>query len=271
MMQDSIVEVRYLPLPPTQDEMAIVALNRPQAANAWNRELLVALTRAIEEVSKRPQCRVLVIRGNGSHFSAGADVAWMQASAKLDFAENVQEAKLLTALFEALANFPFPVLGVTQGAAYGGAVGLLACCDYVLADAQSRFCLSEVKLGILPAVIMPYLVRKIPAGPLRRLCLSGQVFSAETAQEIGLVQVIASKEGLAGALRKELETLLACSPQAQRSAKALLASLLTHIHPQSDHTAQVIAAARSSEEAQQGFASFFAKAAPAWSCKVPEF
>ena len=263
------VEVQYVSLPPTSSEIAVLSLNRPEAANAWNVSLLIALTRAIKEISARSQCRLLILQGKGAHFSAGADLAWMQASAKLEFAENMKEAKRLTALFEALVNCPFPVIGVTKGAAYGGAVGLLACCDYVIAEAQSRFCLSEVKLGILPAVIMPYLVRKMPAGSLRRLCLSGQIFSAEVAKEVGLVQVIAPQESLADTIKKEVDALLACSPQAQRSAKALLSHYLIHLHPQSEHTAQVIAAARSSEEAQQGFSSFFTKVAPPWYCEMP--
>lgn len=266
----SEVEVRYIKLPPTSDEIAILSLNRPEVANAWNRELLLSLTHAMQEINARISCRILVIRGNGSHFSAGADLAWMQASAKLSFEENVQEARLLTALFESVSQCPFPVIGVTQGAAYGGAVGLLACCDYVLAEAQSKFCLSEVRLGILPAVIMPYLARKIPAGPLRRLCLSGQVFSVEQAKEVGLVQVVSAKETLEASLHKEIEALLRCSPQAQRSAKALLSHFLTPVYPQSEHTAQVIATARSSNEAQQGFTAFFAKQQPPWCCEVPE-
>lgn len=266
----SEVEVRYVKLPPTSDEIALLSLNRPKAANAWNRELLLSLTHAVQEINAHASCRLLVIRGNGSHFSAGADLAWMQASAKLSFEKNLQEAKLLTALFESVTCCPFPVIGVTQGAAYGGAVGLLACCDYVLAEAQSKFCLSEVRLGILPAVIMPYLIRKIPAGPLRRLCLSGQVFSAEEAKEIGLVQIVSAKESLEASLHKELEALVRCSPQAQRSTKAVLSHFLTPIYPQSEYTAQEIATARSSSEAQQGFTAFFSKQQPPWCCDVPE-
>ncbi len=266
----SEVEVRYITLPPTADEIAILSLNRPEVANAWNRELLLSLTHAVQEISTRASCRLLVIRGKGSHFSAGADLSWMQASAKLSFEENVQEAKLLTTLFESVAHCPFPVVGVTQGAAYGGAVGLLACCDYVLAETQSKFCLSEVRLGILPAVIMPYLARKIPAGHLRRLCLSGQVFSAQQAKKIGLVQITSAKETLETTLHKEIEALLRCSPQAQRSAKALLSHFLIPVYPQSEHTAQVIATARSSSDAQQGFAAFFAKQQSPWCCEVPE-
>jgi len=263
-------ELESQTIPVGQGHVTLLTLNRPHAANALSQGLAQTLTQTFIELASDVACRLVVLCGKGAHFCGGADLVWMQASAKLDAAGNLAEAHGLTALYEAMASCSIPLVGVVRGSAYGGAVGLLACCDVVVAEEKSRFCLSEVRLGILPAVIMPYLVRKMTPGRLRRLALSGAVFSAAEACECGLVHVVAEEESFSLAVRRELDGLLAGGPLAQRQIKGLLAHFVGAVYPQGELTARAIASARSGAEGQEGLASFFGKTAPAWHTRMPE-
>lgn len=249
-------------------------LDRPAAANALSEDMLDALTaelnKATVESKKDPAIRCLIVAGRGRHFCAGADLGWMKQSAALSHAENLADASRLTAVFEALANFPRPTISVVRGAAYGGAVGLVACCDIVIAEETSKFCLSEARLGLIPAVIMPYLARRIAPGFLRRAALTSRVITAEEAQSSGLIDVITASTEVDEALRAELDLVLQAGPSAQASVKELIEKVRMNKGTQGEYTAQAIAAARTGPEGQAGLAAFFSKAPAPWSARTSE-
>lgn len=257
----------FKPLP-ANGEIGVLTLTRPEAANSFNAEVIAQMTAHLETARTRATMRALIVRGAGKHFSAGADLAWMQASAKLSAAENRADTERLMALFEALDQVEVPTVAVVTGAAYGGAVGLVAACDIAIAATSARFALSEVRLGLLPAVILPYLYRKMQPSALRRLSLSGRVFDAQTALAAGLVSVIADPADVDEALRSELNDLLQGSPAAQGALKTLLRQTMAAGGRQGPYTAEAIAAIRVTPAAQQGLAAFFAKAASPWAVNL---
>lgn len=254
---------------PVRDRVSCLMLNRPDVANAFNGAMLDAITETLGEVAADPHCRLLFVAARGKHFSAGADLGWMKDSAALGREENLREAAKLTAMFEALAGLRMPTVAVVNGAAYGGAVGIIACCDYAIAIDSARFCLSEVRVGLIPAVILPYVSRKLTYGDLRRFTLQGRVFSAEEAKTSGLVQLITDAAHLEATLRDEANELLKASPDAQALLKKLQAHLDDHSHSQGQHTADAIAEARASASGQAGLQAFFDKKTPPWCARVP--
>lgn len=263
----SAVELTFKPVK-GDERVAVISLNRPEAANSFNDAVIDEMVAHLETVRGTKNVRACVLRGKGKHFSAGADLGWMKAAAKLGFDENTKDAQSLTRLFEALSTLPIPTLGVITGSAFGGAVGLTACCDVALASEKARFALSEVKLGLLPAVILPYLARKMRPGQLRRLALTGKIFSAQEAYEYGLVERVAGEENLEQAIREELDLLLAGSPEAQAAVKALHSKIVTDSLKQGPHTAEAIAKARTSQAGQAGLQSFFDKTAAPWAANL---
>lgn len=248
-----------------------VGLNRPEVANAFNDKMLVELQNAFEQIAQRENCRAVLIYGKGKHFSAGADLNWMRDSAKLSYDENVADANRLTSMFESLVRLPMPSIAAVGGAAFGGAVGLVAACDIVIAKADAKLCLSEVKVGLIPAVIAPYVARRLPYGAIRRFGLSGQVISAETALDLGLVdRIVDDKQDFVRMVREEINALLSAGPAAQRNFKALISKLQNSGFAQSNITAEAIAATRISVEGQAGLASFFEKKLAPWVLKLDD-
>ena len=250
---------------------ARLTLNRPDQANAFSAQMMDEISAHVAALKNQNDVRVLVVTGAGKHFSAGADLGWMQASAKLSFAENLRDAERLRSMFEALANLEIPKIAAIRGAVYGGAIGLVACCDFAVADSKAKFCLSEAKLGLLPAVIAPYLLRKMRVGQLRRMALSGSVFSSSDAKEFGLIEIICTNQGasqdsddLEVVVTSEINALLACGPEAQKSMLHLFETLRSKGNPQGDETVQAISKARTGSEGQAGLGSFFSKTAPPW-------
>ncbi len=262
-------ELTVLPVGPGRDDrIAVLALNRPEAANAFDAAVIRELVGHLKELAAMKTVRAVVVRGKGKHFSAGADLNWMKASAQLTYQENVQDARGLTALFEALANLPQPTIAAVNGSAFGGAVGLTACCDIAIAADTARFSLSEVKLGLMPAVIVPYLMRKMTPGGLRRHGLTGRPFSAAEAREMGLVERVVPEAGLAAAVRDELDLLLQGSAEAQAKLKTLLDQTQSDGMRQNPRTAEAIAGVRTGQAGQAGLSAFFEKKAPPWACKL---
>jgi methylglutaconyl-CoA hydratase len=253
----------------TEDRLATLVINRHEAANSFSGELLVQLKKLLGEVNQDPTVRALLLQGSGKHFSAGADLHWMKEAAQLDYAGNVQEAEKLTAMFEALATLRVPTLAVAKGAAFGGAVGLIAACDYAVALDNARFCLSEVKIGLLPAVILPYLGRKMHPGALKRLMLTARVFQAEDALSIGLVQAVTPADGVEALLHDELNLLLNASPEAQATCKGLYQKVEARSWAQGPETVEAIARTRASSMGQAGLSAFFEKKDPVWLRRVP--
>ncbi len=255
----------FKPISSDHPEMvAILSLSRPEAANAFNAEVISELTTQFARVGVRPDVRCLVIRGKGKHFSAGADLQWMRAAAQLSYADNMSDAARLAAMFEALAQLKMPTLALVNGSAFGGAVGLIAACDIAIASSDAKFALSEVKLGLLPAVILPYLARRMQPASLRRLALTGRVFTAADALAHGLITRVVSADDLEYAGREELALILAGSPTAQAEFKQLSQRLTQPDFVATKETAEAIAKLRTSASGQAGLAAFFDKRPAPW-------
>lgn len=248
----------------TSEVVAVLTLSRPEAANSFNAAVIAELTTQFSRVAARPGIRCLVIRGSGKHFSAGADLQWMKSAATLSYEENLTDAGRLTAMFESLAHLKVPTLALVNGSAFGGALGLIAACDIAVASSDAKFALSEVKLGLLPAVILPYLARRLQPASLRRFALTGRPFSASEALTCGLVARVVPRDDLEYAGREELAALLAGSPLAQSEFKTLFHHLSQSNFAQGKETAESIARLRTSPSGQDGLAAFFEKKSAPW-------
>ncbi|SDL65311.1 methylglutaconyl-CoA hydratase [Franzmannia pantelleriensis] len=249
--------------------VAWLTLNRPEVHNAFDDRLIAELNAHLthlHEAATRGEVRVVVLGSEGKHFSAGADLGWMQRMVEYDIEANLADSRKLAEMMQRLDTLPCPTVCRVQGAAFGGAVGLAACCDIVIASEQARFCLSEVKIGLSPAVISPYVQRAIGPRQMRRFALSAEEIDAATSLGLGLVHQVVGHDDLDDEIDAMLTTLLAGSPQAQRATKALLAEVARE--PDSDatreHSCRVISELRVSDEGQEGLASFFDKRAPCW-------
>ncbi len=252
--------------------VALVLLNKPDQANALDRDFIKALTHEIESLHSNENCRGLLIAGLGKNFCAGAHLKWMQDSAKLSNSENLNEAKNLTLLYESIVQAPFPTMAFVRGSAYGGGVGLAAACNIVIANDDAKFCLSEVRLGLIPAVILPYVQRRMTYGALNHYALSAKTMSADEALRAGLAEVRTDLATAIETLSSEWQQLLQGGPKAQMKVKALIQTLQNDDLRQSDETAKAIADVRSGPEAQLGLQCFFHKKKPSWvlSLKKPD-
>ena len=231
-----------------------IAMARPERRNAFDAELIAELTEAFVNVG---DVRAVVLSGDGPSFSAGADVEWMRSSADLTYEENIADALRLRAMLDAIDACPAPVVARVQGHALGGGCGLVACSDVVIAEPSAVFAFSEVKLGIVPAVISPFALAKIGPSAARRWFVTGERFAADVALRIGLVHELADE--LDPAVDAVLSELRSAGPDAARTAKALARA------PRSaEETAQLIAAHRTSAEGQEGLRAFLEKRAPSW-------
>lgn len=246
--------------------VATLTLTRPDRHNAFDDALIAGLTDALERLGARPEVRAVVLASTGRSFSAGADLGWMRRMAGYSEAENRADAAALARMLHTLDRLPKPTLAVVQGNAYGGGVGLVACCDVAVASDRAGFSLTEVKLGLTPATISPYVVNAIGARQARRYFVTGEVIPAARAREIGLVHEVVPEEGLDAARDRVLEALLAGAPGAQAEAKALV--FLCEGRPVdealSEETSRRIAARRASPEGREGIGAFLDKRPPAW-------
>jgi methylglutaconyl-CoA hydratase len=247
---------------------ARVFLDRPDVRNAFNAELIAELRAAFEALSREgPEAlRGVVLAGTGSVFCAGADVDWMRSAAGMSVADNERDAAALHAMLAAVDSCPAPVIARVQGAALGGGMGLCAVADIVVATADTTFGFTETKLGIIPAVISPFVLAKIGESHARALFVTGQRFDAERALRIGLVHEVVVDEGALDARVEELlGELRSTGPTAARSAKALVRELRT-LNPEEarQHTIRHIAQQRTSAEGQEGLGAFLDKRPPDW-------
>ncbi|MEP6898157.1 MAG: enoyl-CoA hydratase/isomerase family protein [Rhodanobacter sp.] len=252
--------------------VATITLNRPQIHNAFDDALIASLTRALEQADADPAVRAVVLTGSGSCFSAGADLNWMRGMADASEQQNREDSLRLAQLMRTLQFLSKPTVARVNGSAYGGGVGLVACCDIAIGVDTAKFALSEVKLGLVPAVISPYVIAAIGLREARRLFITGEVFDAATAARIGLLHAALPPAQLDEAIERELYLLGKAGPHAQREAKAL-ALRVGGIDPtQAGHidtvNAELIARLRISEEGQHGLAAFLDKRAPRW-CGTP--
>lgn len=236
------------------EDVLRITLARPETRNAFDAALIAELSAAFVDVGT---CRAVVLAGDGPSFCAGADVDWMRASADLGVEANVADANALRRMFEAIDTCPAPVVAVVQGHALGGGIGLVACSDIAVAEPRTVFAFSEVKLGIVPAVISPFALRKLGESAARRYFVTGERFDADTALRIGLVHDVS--DDLDRSLERLLAELRTAGPRAARHAKRLVLE-----RPDGPDTARRIAERRVSEEGQEGLRAFLERRAPAW-------
>ncbi len=245
---------------------ATVTLDRTELHNAFDDTLIAALTGTFEALGRDDRVRVVVLAARGKSFSAGADLRWMRRTATYSREENLIDAWALARLMRVLDELPKPTVAVVQGPAYGGGVGLIACCDVALASPRATFCLSEVKLGIIPAVISPYFVAAIGPRAARRYALTAETFDAAEAHRLGLIHEVVGEEALWPAAERVVDALLRNGPRALAEAKALVSRVARA--PIDDelvgHTAERIASIRTSEEGREGLGAFLEKRPPAW-------
>ena len=246
--------------------VARITLNRPQQHNAFDDVLIAQLIELLQRAAADPGIRALVLAANGKSFSAGADLGWMRRMAGASLDDNLKDAHQLGTLMETLDRFPAPTIARIQGAAMGGGVGLISCCDIALASEDAAFALSEVKLGLAPAVISPYVIAKIGASHARRYFVSAERFSAHQARAVGLEHEVLVPNALDAAVDAMLIKLLENGPAAMRAAKMLVASVADSQDAAvlRAHTAGVIADLRASEEGREGLRAFLEKSKPAW-------
>lgn len=251
-----------------RDAVRWITLNRPQVHNAFDDGLIAELTAALVEASQDDAVHALVLTGAGASFSAGADLNWMRGMASASEDENREDSLRLAALMRTLQFCPKPTIARVNGAAYGGGVGLVAACDIAIGALGARFGLTEVKLGLVPAVISPYVVAAIGFRQARRLFVTGELFDASEACRIGLLHQVVAAEALDEAVDATLKLLAKAGPQAQREAKQL-ALRMGCIDEQEagrldSENAKLIARLRVSAEGQEGIGAFLDKRAPAW-------
>ena len=246
--------------------VARMVLNRPEIHNAIDDALIARLNEILAALDGDGDVRAAVLSANGKSFSAGADFNWMRRTAEYSEAENTADAEKLGALLRILDGLSKPTLALVQGGAYGGGVGLVCCCDIAIAAEDARFSLSEVRIGLIPATISPYVVRAMGARQARRYMLSGEIIDAHQARRLGLVHEIVPADELEAAGEDMIDTLFAGGPGAQAAIKRLVARVQdgpVDAEMIAD-TARRIAQSRATAEAAEGMDAFFAKRKPAW-------
>ncbi|WP_261859036.1 enoyl-CoA hydratase-related protein [Photobacterium sanguinicancri] len=247
--------------------VAYLALNRAEKHNAFDSNIIAELIEQLTILNNNPNIRALVLQANGKHFSAGADLQWMRSMTDKTPEENQEDAERLAQLMHRLDTFPHPTLCLVQGCAFGGALGLICCCDMAIASPDSQFCLSEVKLGLIPATIGPYVTRAIGIRQARRYMLTAEIIESQVALNLGLIHI--STTNIDQARDEWLQHILANAPIALSAAKSLCQACdAEHIDEHlRQTTSEMIATLRVSPEGQEGISAFFEKRPPNWQPK----
>jgi methylglutaconyl-CoA hydratase len=246
-----------------------VRLDRPAVRNAFDAQTIAELARAMEAAAGDESARVVVLSGSGDVFSAGADLSWMKEAATYTYEENVADARRLAAMLAAVRDCPKPVVARVQGAAMGGGAGLVAAADLAVATVDARFAFSEVRLGLMPAVIAPFVVPRIGHAAARELFLTGEVIDAGRALDVGLVQHVVPHAELDAQVAERVDALLAGAPGAQAAVKRLLRELSATEGDPTELTSIAIAERRVSDEAQEGMTAFLERRNPPWRPEQP--
>jgi methylglutaconyl-CoA hydratase len=242
-----------------------VSLKRPEVHNAMNPQLIAGLTQLFGDISSRQDVRIVILTGSGRSFCAGADLASMRAAADFDYEQNVAGGQAIFDLMLAVDTCSKPVIGRINGAAIGGGAGLVSCCDIAVAAERARFAFSEVRLGVVPAVISPFVLRKIGAGQARRLFLTGERFTAAEALRIGLVHYVVPDEELDNVVAGQVALLLDGAPEAQAAAKEIIRTVeRLPADEQRRYSAEKLAGRRASMEGREGMSAFLQKRKPTW-------
>jgi methylglutaconyl-CoA hydratase len=243
----------------------LLTLNRPDVRNAFNEHVIAELTRWAEATANDTSVRCVVLDGAGKLFCAGADLTWMSKMVSYTREENIRDARAMATMFSALDTLPMPLVGRIHGAALGGGAGLAAVCDIVVCDEDAVFGFTEVKLGILPAVISPYALAKIGRSAARELFLTGMRFSAQRAKEIGLVHAVVPLPQLDAKVHEYVKDVLSAGPEGIAAAKALIPKVWSRLAEDAmGITADAIAARRVSPEGQEGMRAFLEKRKATW-------
>lgn len=243
-----------------------ITLNRPDKRNAFDDRIITELTGALQAAGNNPECRVVVLAGEGRHFSAGADLNYMKRTAELTQQENIDDARRLANLMQTLDRIDRPTLCLVRGAAYGGALGLICAADIAIGTENSQFCLSEARLGITPAAIGPYVVRTLGQRHARRYFQTAEVIQSDRALELGLIHERVESDDLEAKAEEVVSALLRNGPVAMAAGKELVAAVSGGAVPEEiiQYTAEVIARLRTGPEGQEGLAAFFDKRTPDW-------
>lgn len=244
---------------------ARLTLNRPARRNAIDGRMVTELRELFEELTREQSLRGIVLAATGSVFCAGADIQWMQSAAPVSHSQAMDDARHLTLMFRAIDECPCPVIARVQGPAFGGGIGLMAVCDIVVAAEDATFSLSEARLGLIPAVIAPFLLRKTGESFLRRYCLTGETFSASAAHRSGLVHDVVPPSDLDDRITEVVEAIMRLAPQAVRESKALIHRIVPL--SDGDRWAACTAAnagARGGPEAEEGLRAFVERRLPRW-------
>jgi methylglutaconyl-CoA hydratase len=249
----------------SRNGMVRVMLNRPDRRNAFDQRMVDELHDVFEELARDREVRGVILTGAGPVFCAGADLRWLMPDRSVSMEQAQKDAEQLIDMYRAIDEFPHPVIGRIQGSAFGGGVGLLSVCDIVVAAQDAMFALSEVRLGLVPAVIAPFLLRKAGASFMRRFCLTGETFSASVARQFNLVHDVVEPERLDSRIGELVEAVLGLAPEAAGHTKALLRQIQSSQDIERwQISTHANARARLSSEAQEGLRAFFEKRPPAW-------
>lgn len=249
------------------DQVITIRLNRPEVHNAMNEEMISELTRAFQDIASSEKFpRAVVLRGNGKSFCSGADLNYMKGIAGFGFEENVKDGQNLANLFLSIYQCPVSVVSVVHGSAFGGANGLLAACDIVIAEENTTFAFSEVKLGIAPATIAPFVIKRIGEFGAKELMLTGKRFTADEAKHWHLVNFVVPDGEIEEQLQQIINELKTSAPGAVRETKKLIGEIMqeSNLNQNLDHTSKLIAQLRASEEGQEGMSAFLDKRKAAW-------
>src|SRR5690606_25070239 len=238
-----------------------LTLNRPEKHNALNAELIAALQTALEDAARNDQVRVIVLTGAGASFCAGADIAYMRSTLEYTQEQNLQDARALARCLRTLDEIERPVIAKINGNAFGGGLGLIACADIALGSTAAQFALTEVRLGLIPATISPYVVAAIGARQARRLFLTAQSFDAREAVRLGLLHAVAEPDELEASVEREIDALLRGGPLAQRAAKRLVRTVVDAVDRDrlQEDTSRLLAELRTGEEAKERMTAFLAR------------
>ena len=248
-----------------QNRVTTIVLNRPEVHNAMNAEMIAELTTIFNSIKNEKEIRCVVLAGRGSSFCAGADLNYMKGIAEFGFEENVKDGKRLAGLFKSIYDCPVPTIALVHGAAYGGANGLIAACDIVIAEENTTFAFSEVKLGIAPATIAPFVIRRIGEFGAKELMLTGKRFKADEAQKWNLVNHVYNNEKNDNPLDAILKQFESSAPGAVKETKILINTILgKRINEGIETTSELIAKLRASDEGQEGMTAFLEKRKPNW-------
>lgn len=250
----------------TKNRVATITLNRPNVRNALDDPTLIALAKAFEKAKNDESLIAVVLKGEGKDFCAGADFKTFVENGQLSKEENKQNALVFSKLLFEMKHLNKPLIGIIHGSVFGGGIGLVACCDIVYAAATTKFCFSEVKIGLVPALIGPYAIEAMGERFAKRYMLTGEVFSAQIAQQLGLVHEVYLKKNLSKELNALLKTLKTNAPKATHKIKKMLILLKEQHTPKQvqDYTAEIMANVRACSEAQEGLKAFLEKRKPKW-------